>query len=600
MKNTKQTIYIYRGSITGGGCSKIINDLLKFLSKLDKYNLVLISYISTDLDIDEDENGNLIPIKRITIPLENYWRSKICSELSNHVDKQENPVLISFLDFNSNRFIAISEYILRDNVFWINFDTNHPTKIINAFQTKNEGVGITYTDLCDATDIIRLENKNFKKYIPGDNQEKIRDFWNTVDIPKCSPIKFEKKFNLININGLREGRKSILPLVKVMPELIESLQNFTLHIIGDINPTIEKELELIFQKNPEIKNYISVKSTVKNIHDYYSSCDFMVSTAEFEGTSNAVIEALSHELPVLCLKTSLGINETIDHLHTGFHCKDPMDMNSRIRQLCNDQNKLIELKNNCKKLKNELTNPEQGTLKYVELINERKISHNKDARQKLKQFSKEFFSRPSVYRQKLDALILYCDLDKHNETDLQHILKTKAYHECKECLFIVKYKTEKQITDFSSTFESCSAKNKILSKFIYTPHSVSEYTNIKSSTTGLILLSENENIKKYCLLNSLETAIYYDCTIPGKWWLEKYENHLQKLTEWHSKDSWLWMVGSMDVVKNNCCFLLNSWFNFGFSLFLSNCNNQWFMKNKKIVNDINLPKEVMRKIRHLY
>ena len=39
-------------------------------------------------------------------------------QIGSHIDKQVEPILISFLDFNSHRFISVSEYILRDNVFY--------------------------------------------------------------------------------------------------------------------------------------------------------------------------------------------------------------------------------------------------------------------------------------------------------------------------------------------------------------------------------------------------------------------------------------------------------------------------------------------------
>lgn len=599
MSNDKQTIYIYRGSVTGGGCSKIINDLIVFLHNQNKYNIVLISFVSSDLHIDEDENGNLIPIKRIFISSELHWRKQIATQIAEHIDKQINPVLVSFLDFNSNRFIFMSDYILRDNIFWINFDTNHPTKIINAFSTKNEATGITYETLCDAVDIIRLENPNFSKYIPGNNQHKIRSFWNTVKIPNYIPVKFEKKFNIININGLRETRKSILPLVKVLPEIIKTHKDFTLHIIGEISPLIMKELNLIIESNKEIENYISVENTVKNIHDYYSSCDFMVSTAEFEGTSNAVIEAISHELPVLCLTTSLGINETIEHNVTGFHCKNPEDMNSRIRQLMDDPQKLKKLKQNCNKFKNQLINPVHGIEKYQTLINKREVLHDKSARQKIKEVSKHLFSKPWSYRQTIDALILYIDLDTLCDAKFKNTLNSKAHSECKECLFIVKYKNETQINKFEK-LSLTHKKNKILYKFIKTPNCISKFLKIRTGAMGLLLLSQHIKIKNYLQTQSLDTTIYIDTTSNGNWWLEKYEYHLQKLTEWQLKDSWLWMIGAMDVVKNNCCFSMKSWHTYNFESFLNSSKSAWFMKDGKITKHLNLPKEIMKKIRPLY
>jgi hypothetical protein len=599
MKNTKQTIYIYRGSLTGGGSSKIIKDLILFLHNKQKYNIVLISFVSTDLDIDTDENGNLITVKHINIPLRMYWRKKAVEQLAKHIDSQIDPVLISFLDFNSNRFISISNYILRDNIFWMNLDTNHPTKIIDTFQTKNEAVGISYEDLCGAVDVIRLENKNFTKYINKNFQNKIQSFWNTIKIPKCNNLEFKKKFNIINVNGLRDVRKSILPLVKQLPSIIHEFSDFTLHIVGEISPILQKELDCLLNKHSEIKNYLNVQPIIENIHDYYTSCDFMVSTAEFEGASNAVLEAISHELPVLCLKTSLGINEIIEHEYTGFHCEDVDGMCRNIKRICLNNKILGELKNNFKTLKKEITNPNLGINKYEEIISTRKIQHNKNSRDKLRNFSKNLFLNPEIYRQKLDALIIYVDLDNINQVSLENSLKTKAYDECKECLFLIRYRLDSQIQEFENTYLK-NDKNKILYKFIETPVSVAKYMDLKTSAVGLLLLSEQNSVKRYCKLNTIDNVVYYDSTENGTWWLQKYQEFLRNLNSWQSKDDWLWMVGTTDVLKNNCCFSLNVFMNFNFESFIKNNQNLGYIQNKKIVNNINFPKEIMKKIRRLY
>ena len=92
----KQTIYIYRGKINGGGSSKVLKDLILLLNNQNKYNLVLLSHVRVDLDIDEDEHGNILPIKNINIPSNNdYWKLFICQNIAKHIDAQTN-------DFNNS------------------------------------------------------------------------------------------------------------------------------------------------------------------------------------------------------------------------------------------------------------------------------------------------------------------------------------------------------------------------------------------------------------------------------------------------------------------------------------------------------------------
>ena len=60
----KKTIYIYRGSLTGGGCTKIIRDLIILLHAQNKFNIVLISYVCSEFDVATDEDGNSIVGKK--------------------------------------------------------------------------------------------------------------------------------------------------------------------------------------------------------------------------------------------------------------------------------------------------------------------------------------------------------------------------------------------------------------------------------------------------------------------------------------------------------------------------------------------------------
>ena len=196
-------------------------------------------------------------------------------------------------------------------------------------------------------------------------------------------------------------------------------------------------------------------------------------------------------------------------------------------------------------------------------------------------------------------MILYIDLDALCNTQFKNTLNTKAYSECKECLFIVKYKNESQINKFEE-LSLTNEKNKILYKFIKTPTCISRFLKVRTGVMGLLLLSQHNKIKNYLQTQSLDTTIYIDTTQNGIWWLEKYEYHLQKLTEWQLKDSWLWMIGAMDVVKNNCCFSMKSWHNYNFESFLNSSKSAWFMKDDKIIKHLNLPKEIMKKIRPLY
>ena len=46
---------------------------------------------------------------------------------------------------------------------------------------------------------------------------------------------------------------------------------------------------------------------IHNLHDYYASCRSMITTAMFEGTSNAILESFVHNLPVIGFKNVISM-----------------------------------------------------------------------------------------------------------------------------------------------------------------------------------------------------------------------------------------------------------------------------------------------------
>jgi glycosyltransferase involved in cell wall biosynthesis len=599
--NNKQTIYIYRGNIDGGGATKVLKDLILFLHNQNKYNLVLLTTICVNINIDEDEFGNLVPIKKIHIPSskEDYWKLPVCQNIAKHIDSQIDPILISLLDYDSNEFISISNYILRDNVFWVNFDTNHPSIIKKWFNTKNQGVGISFSDLCESVDVIRLENKNFYKYIPEHTRYKIVSFYNTIKIPKHKKLNFKKKYNIIVVNGLRETRKSIIPFISKLDFISQQFDDFEVHLVGPTNPVLEMEFEQVIQQNPDIRSHIDLHDHVDNIHDYYTSCDFMVTLSEYEGTSNAVIEALAHEMPVLCLSGCIGVNETVVHDQTGLIFENLDDLADGVVDIFKNKERIYKLKDNCSKIKNQFLDPKLGIEKYNDILENRKLQHNKETRAKICQVSKTLCEASIMYREKLDALILYCDLNKSEPSSIDMILKSEAYTECDTCLFIVRYKTNNDLVEFDKKYTSVP-KNRILYKFKKTSNELSKHIEVKSSAEGLLAIRTSRLIKTYCEQNLINVVCFCDCSEKSTRWLLRYKNYLSRLSKWNKLDGWLWMVGTSDLVKNNCVFHLKSWTAFDYDKFIENNGGDFLDSTNKIIKDVNLPREIMKQIRKLY
>ena len=584
----KQTIYIYRTVINGGGCGKIIYDLVKLLNK-NNYEIVIISDIISQVDFFYDEYKNNIPVINITLPQEIYWRNKTLESIKQHIDCASNPTLISFLDFDSNKFFEITSGLLSNNIHWINFDTNHPRKIQTIFKSKNEGVGITYEDLCKSVDVIRLENHNFTKYFSDEFQSKIKTFYNSVYIPRFNKLDLPNKMNLLCVNGLRENRKSILPFVENMKPLTESEIDFKLYIIGVINPGIEGKLKKIYERNPEFESHIVVIPPIQNLHDYYASCDLMITTAMFEGTSNAILESFVHNLPVIGLKTAMGICDTINHSKNGLLSETAESCVVDVINLLKNESSLEALKSGCNEIKEELLNTKIGIEQYLEMIVERTYSHDSSARKKLTDYSKQFLRNQIKYKEKLDAIIVYVDETNYDKNAINELYKTDAYKSCERCFFMLKFKESSSLfeTDYIDSIE----KNELLFSYDILPSEVSNYIQTNNASDGLATIILNEKLKNYLNSNSFDTILYIDTTKFDSKFVEKYKDNLVILNELMLSKNKMWSMNSEVSVSGIFKFSILSRLN------LKNfCEKYHISKNKnKICDNINLFQEIILK-----
>lgn len=587
-----KTIYIYRGILTEGGCSKIIKDLVDMLHNQGGFDIYLVTHVNSNYSIKNCHN--------ISIPKNPWWMKEAVLKLSNHVSSAEDPTLISFLDHDSNDFMSICSAFLDHKIKWINFNTNHPKIISDWFSRKNNGVNITEEDLYDAVDIIRLENKNFKQYMPEKNHDKCVDFLNTVYLPDTKDLNFDNKLNLLCVNGLRETRKSIIPLIKELKILIDNNVDFKLRVVGEIDPVTEKEYQDFLSKNSYLSNYVEIIPVVENIHDYYKSSDLMVTTATFEGTSNAVLESFANNLPVLCLNYALGLNETIEHEVNGVQCSSPRHMAEVILNLYRDKFKLKELKKGCENIKPFILEPKLGVKKYLEIIDS-KSHHNPFSRNKLASYSSQFLETPHLYREKLEALIIYVDLDSLDSSLISSSINSKAGKEAKKIFFICKYSEEEKLNNFNN-FISNFEKTEILFSYDSTPKEISKLVHCNSGVEAFLILCHTDYIKKYFNENGIDVICFFDSQCRSLSFLNQYENNLSQLSLWKRRDEWIWLIGASENYLNSCVFNYSPMTRYDFS----NLKNLYRLEPTytsdcgKIINETSLPLSIMKKIRKLY
>jgi glycosyltransferase involved in cell wall biosynthesis len=163
-----------------------------------------------------------------------------------------------------------------------------------------------------------------KELIPAE-KEKIIRIHNGVEIQKLDGVLPRKKirdligikddFVLIGLVSRLAPVKNIGFLLNAISHLIKAGEcKFKVLIIGD-GPEQINVLEQIRKLN--LGNYVILKESIISLEDYYNAFDIYVNCSLFESCSMAILEAMSHGLPVIASDVG-GNSELVLDGETGY------------------------------------------------------------------------------------------------------------------------------------------------------------------------------------------------------------------------------------------------------------------------------------------
>jgi glycosyltransferase involved in cell wall biosynthesis len=177
------------------------------------------------------------------------------------------------------------------------------------------------------------------KYISNEYNRIYNLNFKTIYPPSFDGRIFKKKFKSTK-NKIYFGTICRLSREKNLSSLIKVLSNFKnkffLEIIGD-GPEKQKLINLRKKLNLEKQIKFTGKISPDKIKTYFKKFDFYLNSSDFEGFPNTVVEALSHNVPVIASQSYGGINEILKGKKFGYIYKNQ-------NQLKNILNKIISKK----------------------------------------------------------------------------------------------------------------------------------------------------------------------------------------------------------------------------------------------------------------
>jgi glycosyltransferase involved in cell wall biosynthesis len=367
------TVFFYRNHISGGGAEKILIDAINtFLQQNTR--VVLIYRVCLNRNIFKKIiNINNMEFVQLDSTICYRWNSikyihSICKDC-------RTVPLISYCDYPIHHMLRDVRDLFADSrLYWIHMDTNYPVHVHDRFKPILDKYNLNVEDIYSGMDLIRLENPKFKNMYPETVRDRTVGFYNDVNIPSVNNITLTGKYNLLSVNGLRSPRKSIIPLVEQL--ITNKLNDYHLYIIGEVNPEMEKNL-LHVQGYDTLSENVTILNEVDNIYDYYKACDYMITTAEYEGTSNAILESICMGTPVVTSLESQGTRELVEHGVNGIICNVVDDIIPTLRVYINNPVKRKALAAACKMWGADNILRSQGQMNYVRLVQDRPVSTSK-------------------------------------------------------------------------------------------------------------------------------------------------------------------------------------------------------------------------------
>lgn len=188
--------------------------------------------------------------------------------------------------------------------------------------------------ICKSIDSIIFQTEWEKRCYPSFLQEKGVVVFNPIKVYDTSDGIFENK--IVTMGRLLNNQKRHDVLIKAFSMFSKNNKDYTLKIYGE-GPDFEKDIHLIKKLN--IENRVVFCGAQKNVHTLIKNSSMFIMTSDYEGLSNALVEAMLIGVP--CISSDWpGASELIENGRNGFIYK-----RQNVKQLVGFMNALANDKN---------------------------------------------------------------------------------------------------------------------------------------------------------------------------------------------------------------------------------------------------------------
>lgn len=345
------------GSLSGGGAERVVSRLANCMARRGEcVEIALISKNIIDYSLDKSIKVEFINPKIQIRGIRYIFR---CMEYRKEVKRFKPDVIISFTT-------AVNLFVL-DAMRGMDYriilsERNDPYNDPKDVQLRKKRDKV-YSNACG----IVFQTKDAKEYFSTDIQERSTIILNPVEIPS-EYMEIERKEKKIVTIGRLEAQKNHAILIKAFAEIHKLFPEYKLEIYGE--GSLRRKLEGII-RDQNLEEVVFLMGYTTEVFDAISTAKLFVLSSDYEGMSNALIEAMALGIPVVSTDHPIGGARMV--IENGINgvlvpVGDSKAIAHAVCSILNDENLSSTLSHNAM-LIGEILNTEKIVDEWMEYIN---------------------------------------------------------------------------------------------------------------------------------------------------------------------------------------------------------------------------------------
>lgn len=276
-----------------GGAARVISVLAEGLAN-QGYNVTICSYpFKNKEEYHHSDKVNYVKFK-MNHQQGFLYKIERIAKLRKEIKKHKNAVVISF-EYFMNMQTIVAMVGLKNKL--IISERNDPERVGGKTPTKQ-----IRNFLYRFADCLVCQTQEALEYFPEFIQKKSAVILNPIKENLPERWQGERRKDIVNFCRL-EKQKNLPLLIDAFEEFHKEHTDYTLTIYGDGKERTALEE---YVKEKQFDGFVTLHHAVSDIHDRIKDAMMFVSSSNYEGLSNSMIEAMAIGLPTICTDCPCG------------------------------------------------------------------------------------------------------------------------------------------------------------------------------------------------------------------------------------------------------------------------------------------------------